>query len=100
MIKTEAWTIADLTKYLVSVRSSLNEEEWERLKATAAFPTEAKPGEKQEKQRRYRANQLYEPSDALRSLGLPIIDWGQNTKWRSTSEDGKMKSSHRRCCCC
>jgi len=91
MIKTNEWTIADLTKYLVSVRSSLTAEEFERLKATSAFPVEIS-GEtaNSEKRSRYKANQLYEPLDVFRSLNLPVIDWGQQTKWRSSSDEGMI----------
>ena len=90
MIKTNEWTIADLTKYLVSVKGSLSPDEIERLKATSAFPVQIKnSGINNNKKTRYRANQLYEPLDVFRSLALPVIDWGQNTKWRSSSEEGK-----------
>ncbi|KAF8972951.1 hypothetical protein BDZ97DRAFT_1778504 [Flammula alnicola] len=91
MIKTNEWTIADLTKYLVSVKDSLTAEETARLKATAAFPTEIKPESNSEaKQTRYKASQLYEPLDVFRTLRLPIIDWGHQTKWRSSSEEAKF----------
>ena len=88
MIKTNEWTIADLTKYLVSVKTTLTPEEIQRLKATAAFPkeTDADPSVKRT---RYFASQLFEPSTTFRSLGLPVIDWGSQTKWRSSSEEGK-----------
>lgn len=89
MIKTNEWTIADLTKYLVSVKDSLTPEEMTRLRATAAFPTELKQeNTSSEKRTRYKAGQLYEPLEVFRTLGLPIIDWGQHTKWRSSSEEG------------
>lgn len=89
MIKTNEWTIADLTKYLVSVKDSLTPEEMTRLKATAAFPIELKQeNAPAEKRTRYKAGQLYEPLEVFRTLGLPIIDWGQHTKWRSSSEEG------------
>ncbi|KAF9484470.1 hypothetical protein BDN70DRAFT_910674 [Pholiota conissans] len=91
MIKTNEWTIADLTKYLVSVKDSLTAEEMARLKATAAFPTEVKQENTSgEKRTRYKAGQLYEPLDTFRTLGLPIIDWGQQTKWRSSSEEARL----------
>lgn len=89
MIKTNEWTIADLSKYLVSVRDSLTAEEMLRLKATAAFPMEAIEGANPDAKRtRYKAAQLYEPLDVFRSLGLPVIDWGRQTKWRSSSDEG------------
>jgi hypothetical protein len=94
MIKTNEWTISDLTKYLVSVKGSLMPEEIERLKATSAFPMEINSsGVNNGKRTRYRANQLYEPLDVFRILALPVIDWGQNTKWRNSSEEGKEYKS-------
>jgi hypothetical protein len=89
MIKTNEWTIADLTKYLVSVKSTLTPEEIQRLKATAAFPSV--------KRTRYFANQLFEPSTTFRSLGLPVIDWGRQIKWRSSSEEGDQAFSVHLC---
>jgi hypothetical protein len=94
MIKTGDWTIADLIKYLVAVRSTLNSEEIDRLKMTAAFSSE---GDRfcvidQEKPIRRRANQLYEPLEIFRQLKIPIIDWGTQTKWRASSEEGESST--------
>jgi hypothetical protein len=88
MIKTNEWTINDLTRYLVSVKSSLKEEEIRRLRLTAAFPKELSGEDGDPKPRRLKADQLYEPLPVFRHLGLPIIDWGTQTKWRSNSEEG------------
>ncbi|KAG6829550.1 hypothetical protein H0H92_004219 [Tricholoma furcatifolium] len=91
MIKTNEWTVADLAKYLVSVQSTLSPEEWARLKMTAAFfKEETSPGEPDKKMTRYQAQQLYEPVDVLRNLGLPIMDWGKQSKWRSSSDEAKF----------
>lgn len=92
MIKTNEWTINDLTRYLVSVKSNLKEEEIRRLRLTAAFPKERSEEDKDNgpKLRRLRADQLYEPLPIFRQLGLPIIDWGVQTKWRSNSEEGRL----------
>jgi hypothetical protein len=92
MIKTNEWTINDLTRYLVSVKANLDEEEIRRLRLTAAFPKEqlAKESDSQPKHQRSRAGQLYEPLPVFRQLGLPLIDWGTQTKWRSNSEEGKQ----------
>ncbi|GJE97590.1 hypothetical protein PsYK624_138110 [Phanerochaete sordida] len=95
MIKTGDWSIVDLIKYLVAVQSTLSNDEIERLKLTAAIPREeTREGEKPApsaaaKPERYRANQLYEPLDTFRKLGLPVIDWGQ-TKWKPSSEEAKF----------
>ncbi len=97
MIKTGDWTIAELIKYLVAVQQTLTSQEMERLQATAAFPGELASQETNDGQnsseqtagRKYRANELYEPLEIFRALGLPIIDWGTHTKWRSSSDEGK-----------
>lgn len=97
MIKTGDWTIPDLIKYLVSVQSTLQPIEIERLRLTPAFPEEAaveqsKNGdETPRKVPKFKASDLYEPLEVFRSLGLPIIDWrgkDGNCKWRSSSEEG------------
>lgn len=90
MIKTNEWTIADLTKYLASVRSSLTPEELNRLRQTSVFSKESSlTNNKEGSQRtRYQAKELYEPLDIYRQLGLPVIDWGKQVKWRGTSDEG------------
>lgn len=93
MIKTNEWTVAELIKYLASVQSTLTTEEWARLKMTAAFAKEtvSPTGTDALKPTRYRAGQLYEPIEVLRQLGLPVIDWGKQTKWRGMSNDGMLQ---------
>ena len=91
MIKTGDWSIADLTKYLVAVQMTLTPEEIERLRLTAAFTKERSandPPTEAGKMVRYKASDLYEPLDTFRDLGLPVVDWGTETKWRSSSEEG------------
>lgn len=93
MIKTNEWTVTDLIKYLVSIKD-LNEEEIERLCNTPAFPREIKPGESFKKKPRYVANQLYPPVDIFRTLGLPVLDWGDHVKWRDRSDEGTSAQSN------
>lgn len=91
MIKTGDWTIADLVKYLVAVQQTLSQVELDRLRQTSAFPRELpaeSPDADQEKTKRYKASDLYEPLDAFRELKLPVIDWGTQVKWRASSEEG------------
>ncbi|KAF8626827.1 hypothetical protein AX15_004659 [Amanita polypyramis BW_CC] len=91
MVKTNEWTIADLIGYLVSIRSTLTTEEMSRLKATPAFlkeKVETLPAS--EKLQRLQAKQLYEPNDILRQMGLPIIDWGKQKKWRNSSKEASF----------
>src|SRR5262245_4777359 len=94
MIKTGDWTIADLTKYLASVQSTLTPLEIDRLKATAVFTKEGASTNLPEGQKpaRCRASDLYEPLDVHRQLQLPLIDWGTQIKWRGTSEEGLCSS--------
>ncbi|KAJ6593724.1 hypothetical protein B0H19DRAFT_1091788 [Mycena capillaripes] len=89
MIKTKEWSIFELTRYLVDVKSSLTADEWAKLKMTAAFSKEPGIGQTDQKRTQVYAKQLYEPTDSLRQLGLPVIDWGQN-KWRSSSDQAKL----------
>ncbi|KAJ6497900.1 hypothetical protein C8R45DRAFT_984590 [Mycena sanguinolenta] len=87
MIKTNEWSIFELTRYLVDTRSSLTPDEWGKLKMTAAFSKESGADEKDHQKRR--AKELYEPIDSLRQLGLPVIDWGQH-KWKASSDQAKL----------
>ncbi|TFY51778.1 hypothetical protein EVJ58_g10387 [Rhodofomes roseus] len=89
MIKTGDWTTADLVKYLIAVQMTLNPVEIDRLRVTAAFPKEEED-EADSKRLRYMAKDLYEPSDVFRQLGLPIINWGQQLRWRANSEEAKF----------
>ena len=33
---------------------------------------------------------LYEPIDTFRELGLLVMDWGADNRWRPTSDEGKL----------
>ena len=95
MIKTGDWTIVDLVKYLVSVQSTLTAQELERLRHTSAFPKEGAVKEPSVpvtglKVQRYKAMDLYEPVEIFRELGLPIIDWGVDTRWKPSSDEGEL----------
>ena len=95
MVKTNEWTVADLLGYLVSILSTLTPEEVSRLKVTAAFSKEGTVApSRNEKPQRFQAKQLYEPNDVLRQMGLPIIDWGTQKKWRSSSKEGADLDIH------
>ncbi|KAF9529296.1 hypothetical protein CPB83DRAFT_906254 [Crepidotus variabilis] len=89
MVKTNEWTVMDLVKYLVSIRD-LDADEVQRLQRTSAFPKEMPSGEATAKRPRFTASQLYPPNDVFRSLGLPILDWGDQAKWRDRSDEAKF----------
>lgn len=84
-------------KYLVSVKDSLSSEEVARLRQTAAFPLEQPKMEdgSQLPIVRKKPHQLYEPTDALRALGLPLLDWG-DAKWKPSTEEGECYNSSRK----
>lgn len=94
MIKTGDWDVHDLIRYLVAVEGSLTQTEIERLKETVAFPKEESEVQANAidpiipPRRKYRAQDLFEPSPALRELGLPILAWAATTKWKPSSDEG------------
>ena len=94
MIATGDWTTFDLVKYLVSVRSTLTFLEMTHLRETPVFPKEVAAKEQSAagtspNVQRYRANDLFEPINIFRVLGLPIIDWGADNQWDPKSNNGK-----------
>ena len=88
MVKTNQWTVAELMKYLASIRSTLSDEELGRLRNTAAFSKELTEEGPDGLPNRYQARQLYEPLDVFRKLQLPVLAWGQKVKWRGSSDEG------------
>lgn len=76
------WSHMDLVAYLAKQRSHLTAREMERLTETPIFPTESDSA-------RHKASQLYEPSDALRQLHVPILAWPGRT-WRASSDEAKL----------
>jgi hypothetical protein len=82
-------------KYLVSVKDTLTTDELAKLRQTAAFPQEVPIGVDGVKPATVRKKpaQLYEPVDALRELGLPVLDWGEG-KWKSNSDEGELRRTH------
>ncbi|KAH9177932.1 hypothetical protein EDB89DRAFT_2111997 [Lactarius sanguifluus] len=97
MINNGEWTTLDFVKYLVSIRSDLTAQGLEYLHNMTAFPkegTEKEPSEPttsdEVQLQRYKAMDLYEPVDILRELGLPIIDWGVDNRWETSSDEAKF----------
>lgn len=80
LLHAGGWTVFDLVKYLVSVRDELSATEMDKLRNTPAFPVEGLST-------RQTPASLFEPTDELRKLKLPILDWG-TVKWRSNSDEG------------
>lgn len=76
------WSHIDLIAYLAKQSSHLTKSEMHRLIHTPIFPAEGGT-------ERFKASQLYEPSDALRALRVPILDWPGKT-WRASSDEAKF----------
>ena len=91
MAETGNWSISDLINYLVHVQGSLTMDEFSRLKSFEAFTQEGAQGDVGERPR-YRALDLYPPLDIFRQLHLPVIDWGERSKWRNESDQGKQST--------
>lgn len=86
----------DLIKYLASVKDDIPSEDLKRLKESQICPAEAGPPGHESSQgtaRMYKVRELFEPKEALRSLGLPIIQWpGPPSSFRSQSNEGRFLS--------
>lgn len=66
----------DLVKYLLSVQDSLNAQEKKRLAQTPWLPKEGEDAAAaNSKPKKYTAGELFEPTQALRVLKLPLLSW-------------------------
>jgi hypothetical protein len=81
------WNHVDLIRYLTSVREDIPANDIQRLKGTSICTAES--GSVSDGTR-YKICELYEPKDAFRSLGLPIIEWPGI--YNSSSNEGKFLS--------
>ncbi|KAI9364960.1 hypothetical protein DFJ73DRAFT_619935 [Zopfochytrium polystomum] len=80
-----------LIKYLTSVQDKLTQNELERLRLTSVFTKEEPQLPSGElKRKRFKAAELYAPSETLRALGVPILDWPGKVKWRNGSDEAKF----------
>lgn len=72
------WSHVDLIRYLASVSSDIPASDIKRLKDTSFCTVESSIGREGSKaldQKRYKAQELFEPNDSLRALALPVIEW-------------------------
>ncbi|KAJ1020756.1 hypothetical protein NDA16_004147 [Ustilago loliicola] len=87
------WSHVDLVSYLASNKETLSELEKERLKKTAIFPKHGQVGGLKEDGKpriiRHRASDLYEPTEALKALQLPVLDWADKP-WKPSSEEARF----------
>lgn len=94
MVNSDDWGVHDLVGYLVRVRATLKPTDIKELQETPAFPQEVlrKGGDRVTVGRR-KLTELYEPTDALRELDLPLLDWGGH-KWTAASKEGMRRNSN------
>jgi hypothetical protein len=82
------WSHVDLVRYLISVKDDIPDEDVKRLKNTPICPAEPLSGDQADKGKLYRVSDLFEPSDEIRRLGLPVLQWpGQ---WKAASPEGRF----------
>ncbi|TFK17002.1 hypothetical protein FA15DRAFT_761246 [Coprinopsis marcescibilis] len=91
MMKTHDWNTSSLIEYLVSVSSTLTDEDMEVLRDLRAFSRERHPGRSEPGYDRYCAKDLYEPTKVFRKLGLDTIHWDAN--WQRESEEARLLNS-------
>ncbi|KAK4633280.1 hypothetical protein CLAFUW4_03866 [Fulvia fulva] len=82
------WSHVDLVKYLVSVKDDIPKEDMQRLRQTTICPAETQSGDQSDKGKLYRLADLYEPNDAIRKLGLPILQW--QGQFRANTPEGRF----------
>lgn len=103
MFRTGDWSTVDLIKYLASIRKNLTDDEMKRLKHTQAFLAEESSAVADNKadgdiskaplpvdrtRARFMVSDLFEPTDAHRSLGLPTFEWLSPQRWRNNTAEG------------
>lgn len=81
---TTQWSHVDLIKYLTTVWVDVPTKDRQRLYDTSICKAE-------NTSQRYRIAELYEPNDALRRIGLPVIQWP--SIYNSASKEGKLLKS-------
>ncbi|KAI9786952.1 MAG: hypothetical protein M1839_005183 [Geoglossum umbratile] len=82
------WSHVDLICYLASVRDDIPAADIKRLRDTPIFGAEGTGQSVSGK--RYKISDLFAPTDSLRRLELPVLQW--NGMFRPSSKEGKFLS--------
>jgi hypothetical protein len=78
----------DLIKYLLSVKDDIPPEDLKRLRQTPICLAETHSNDAASKGKLYCIPELYEPEDAIKRLGLPVLQWpGQ---YRASTPEGRF----------
>jgi len=83
------WSHVDLIRYLISVKDDIPQEDLKRLRNTPICPAETQSADKAIKGKLFRLCDLYEPSDAVRKLGLRLLQWPAGP-YRASSPEGRF----------
>ena len=89
LVGKSVWSCAELVKYLSSVRKSLSDHEFARLKRTAAFPiwdSARAPSDKAMPIKRTTPDALCEPTQENKQLGVNVLDYGDHP-WKPFSAE-------------
>ena len=70
-----SWSHVDLVRYLVSVWGDIPDKDLVQLRNTALCPAEKGDNRSEPTSQRFKLGDLFEPDDALRELGLPVLQW-------------------------
>ena len=84
-VSKNAWSHIDLIKYLSSVRGDIPPSDIERLRQIRIWPSEKIKSEDDSKAL-YKMSELYQPTNEVRSLHLPVLEWHGN--FRAESNEG------------
>jgi len=84
------WSFSDLVHYLVTVSADIPSKDIERLKTTAICPVENSKGDGA-KSRLYKITDVYVPTNDMRMLKLPVLQW--SGQWRESSPEARFLSS-------
>lgn len=83
------WSHVDLIRYLVSVKEDIPQEDLRRLRNTPICPAETQSADQAQKGKLHQLSDLYEPSEPLRRLGLPLLHWPAGP-YRPASPEGRF----------
>ncbi|GAO16947.1 hypothetical protein UVI_02054800 [Ustilaginoidea virens] len=90
------WSHMELIKYLASVQNDIPSDDLRKLRESKFCPAEAGPQgmtSTQGSKKLYRVSELFEPRDALRALGLPLLKWpGPPGSFRPGSPEARFLS--------
>ncbi|KAI9736856.1 MAG: hypothetical protein M1818_005907 [Claussenomyces sp. TS43310] len=87
------WSHVELITYLASVKDDIPADDLKKLRATPICAAEAGSAGQEASQgtaKHYKISELFEPTDALRQLGLPILQWPGKVGYRANSQEGRF----------